>query len=50
MLFEFQLKRSQRYGGAISFKDLITIALDTPAISRSIVFQPKPSKCYLLAV
>ena len=40
---EFRMKRSHRYCGAISFKDLKTIILDSLDTSSSMVFHPRLS-------
>ena len=40
---EFRVKRSHRYCGARSFRDLKTIVLDSSVISSSKVFHPSPS-------
>ena len=40
---EFRMKRSLRYCGAISFKDLKTIILDSLDTSSSLVFHPRLS-------
>ena len=49
-LFEFLVKRSQRYGGARSCKDLKTFILDSSAIGCSMVLNPNISISSLLRV
>ena len=49
-LCEFLVKRSQRYGGAKSCKDLKTIILDSLTISCSMALNPNISVSSLLGV
>ena len=48
--FEFRMKRSHKYWGASSCRDLKTISLDSLAMSCSMVFQPSWSISGLLGV